>query len=132
MKIRFIQLVLLSKNKKILLMKRPLISVALFIMLKKISYWNIITMCQKGVKYVNTYICNIEISKCAELFLVVDSINIVIGFRCDTDFVITTIKTKDPRACGSFFMHQYLIYIRNRRPNLMLSKTYCPSSSAGA
>ena len=132
MKIHFIPLVLGFKNNIFLVISDRHLSGGFFIMLKKFSYWDIILMCQKGVRYVNTYICNIKINKCAELFLVVDSINIVIGFRFYTHFIITTIESKDPRACGSFFMHQYLIYIRNRRPNLMLSKTYCPSSSAGA
>ena len=60
-------------------------------------------MCQKGVKHVNTYICNTEINKRVKLFLVVDCFNIVIGFWCYTDFVIATIKPQGPRTAGLFF-----------------------------
>lgn len=73
-------------------------------MLQNLVNWNIITMCQKGVKHVNTYICNTEINKRVKLFLVVDCFNIVIGFWCYTDFVIATIKPQGPRTAGLFYL----------------------------
>lgn len=80
-------------------------------MLQKIFGKNIIIMCKKGVKHVNTYICNIEINKCAKLFLVVGGINIVIGFRCDTDFVIITIESEGPEI-RVFFVKKHYCCIR--------------------
>lgn len=56
----------------------------------------------KGVKHVNTYICDIKTNKRVKLFLVVDCFNIVIGFWCYTDFVIATIKPQGPRTAGLF------------------------------
>ena len=50
-------------------------------LLKKILFLDIIATCQKGVKHVHNYICNLEINKCLEMFMVVDCINIVVGWR---------------------------------------------------
>lgn len=48
--------------------------------LQKIPDWNIIILCQKGVKNVHNYIFNLEINKDSLLVMVVDCFNTVVGW----------------------------------------------------
>ena len=62
-------------------------------MLQNLINWNIILVCQKGVKYVNTYICNIAINQSPALFMVVDIADIGIGWRSVRTYILTKRTT---------------------------------------
>ena len=49
-------------------------------------------MCDKGVKYVNTYIYCIEINKSITLFLVVGAFDIGIGWRAFWSYILIIKK----------------------------------------
>ena len=55
-------------------------------------------MSTKGVKDVNTYIYCIEINKCPEMFLVVDIVNIGIGWRFIRSYILIVNVMKIKRT----------------------------------
>ena len=78
-------------------------------LLKKILFLDIITTWQKGVTHVYYYILNFEINKNRHLVMVVDCINIVVGWWfLWSYFVIHTSQNKNGTQLGAVYFCLFL------------------------